>query len=843
MKIPIFRAREACARLVIPLAVMFVLCAPNCARAQGSTTSVAGTVTSNDGVPIAGASVVLSGNGPERSARAGPGGAFTFTDIPAGTYGIRASAKSYDVLTGRTIEVTGTGTSTLHLSLSRSASSLATIGQVQVNGTQALADSATPTTTLDTQAYAALGYTNMAEVLQNDISTTLIRPLGGSPGLPTSVALRGPDPTETLVDIDGHQVNNGNTGDFDLSLLDPADYSVTELVEGISPSSLVGPTTIDGAINIRTLEPTQDPHETLRFSYGSFGSTAETLDATGTDGHLGYAFSLHRTTTAGEVNQSIVDVSQSSAPVVSVGSAVDSSTALGKLRYSFGAGDASYVDFTFHDQSTFRDLSAALSAFPGPGSGISPYSPSGLAQLDGFEGTTQQANDVSYGFDVQTPLGATDASGLAHTTLQFRHLSSYVTSSVFGPGTDSSPYLDNYRDPVDDEILELDHQLPRGTLTFQYEVRNEQLVTDYVPGGENVESIAHRAPGIANARFATDDDSGSGSGVDTIPIGQTQRSAVLRYVADPTAKLHYSFATYYSRFSAWGSSIDPRFAFVWTPTAQSLARFSVGTTYQTPQLPELLVLPNTPAVGGFVSTGNPNLKPDRATEYGLGFEHLFGGPGQTTRVSLDLYRVNLRNPASTLVVQPSTNPDCNPGTGDDAFERNLAATSACPVSYPINAGDGVYQGIELRAEHPVARWTDLDVGWAVRSAYLSAIPANIQDGTLVLGEQNQGLPLDKATVSLSCRPPLGFEYGAGAVYEGINNELDQPQFVTLNASIGYRLNDWELSLNGTNLTGVYDQRFTITNGGVTYGAVGPPTTTDAYALQGTALTATITRRI
>ena len=116
-------------------------------------------------------------------------------------------------------------------------------------------------------------------------------------------------------------------------------------------------------------------------------------------------------------------------------------------------------------------------------------------------------------------------------------------------------------------------------------------------------------------------------------------------------------------------------------------------------------------------------------------------------------------------------------------------------------------------------------------------------GTLVLGEQNQGLPLDKATVSLSRRPPLGFEYGAGAVYEGINNELDQPQFVTLNASIGYRTRDWEVSLNGTNLTDVYDQRFTITNGGVPYGAVGPPITTDAYALQGTALTATITRRI
>jgi len=845
VKILRLRARLACAKLIVSCAVVFASIAPNCAVAQAPGGSVVGSVTTSDGVPIAGAAVSLSGNGPERSATTGSDGAFALADVAPGTYGIRASAKSYDLLTGRAVDVAGGGTSTLHLTLSRSASSLTTIGEVQTNGARALSNSATPTTAIDAQAYAGLGYSNMAEVLQNDIATTLIRPLGGSPGLPTSVALRGPDPTETLVDVDGHQVNNGNTGDFDLSLLDPADYSVAELVEGISPSSLVGPTTIDGAINIRTLEPTQDPHETLRFSYGSFGSAAETIDATGTGGHLGYAFSLHRTTTAGEVNQSIVDVSQSPAPIAQVGSGVDSSTALGKLRYAFGRADSSYVDFTFHDQSTFRDLSAALSSFPGPGSGFAPYAASGLPQLDGFEGTSEQSRNVSYGFDVQTPLGRTDADGLARTTLQFRHLSSIVSASVFGPGTDSSPYLDNYRDPIDDEILELDHQLPRGTLTFQYEVRNENLVTDYLPGGENVESIARRGPDLADARVGPADDSGADPGVDVVPIGQTQRSAVLRYVADPTAKLHYSFATYYSRFSAWGSSIDPRFAFVWTPTAQSLGRFSLGTTYQTPQLPELLVLPNTPAVGGFISTGNPHLGPDRATEYGLGFEHLFGWRGRQTRVSLDLYRVNLRNPASSLVVQPSSNPDCNPSSGGDAFERELAATSPCPVSYPVNAGDGIYQGIEFRAEHPVARWTTVDLGWAVRSAYLSAFPASIQTtpGTLVLGEQNQGLPLHKATLSIARRPPVGFEYGAGAVYEGLYNELDQPQFVTFNASVGYRLKDWEISLSGTNLSDVYDQRFTTTNGGLTYGAIGPPVTSDAYALQGTALTATITRRL
>ena len=136
----------------------------------------------------------------------------------------------------------------------------------------------------------------------------------------------------------------------------------------------------------------------------------------------------------------------------------------------------------------------------------------------------------------------------------------------------------------------------------------------------------------------------------------------------------------------------------------------------------------------------------------------------------------------------------------------------------------------------------MSLGWAVRSSYNSTVPASIQDGTFVIGEQSLGEPLHKATFSLARRPPIGFECGIGAVYEGLYNELDQGPFVTLNASIGYRLKDWELSLSGTNLTNVYDQRFTTTNGGLTYGAVGAPITTDAYALQGTALTATLTRR-
>ena len=73
-------------------------------------------------------------------------------------------------------------------------------------------------------------------------------------------------------------MNNGNTGDFDLSLLDPAALQAVQVVYGIAPSSLIGPNTIGGGINILTLEPTIAPHSLLRFfggSYGTYGGTVQ----------------------------------------------------------------------------------------------------------------------------------------------------------------------------------------------------------------------------------------------------------------------------------------------------------------------------------------------------------------------------------------------------------------------------------------------------------------------------------------------------------------------------------------------------------------------------------------
>jgi hypothetical protein len=803
------------------------------AAAQSSRSgSISGKITSDDGAPVANAVVTVRGTIGERTTVSDREGHFQIVGLDAGVYAIGVRAAGYNGLNARTVGVTADADSAVSLALSRTESSLITIGHTQAAGST-LSTSTVPTTTINTQTYANEGYTRISDVLQNDISTTLVHPLdGGSTVLPTSVALRGPDPTETLVDVDGHQVNSGNTGDFDLSLLDPSDYGNIELVKGISPSSLIAPDTIDGAINIRTIEPTVGDHGLMRFSAGSYNSFGETLQATGTQDRLGYAFSLHRTTSQGEVNGPVLDLTSGSPVPTTVGSAIDGSTALAKIRYGFGRAQDGYVELSFHDQSQFRDLSAGLSAIP---DGVTQTEPE---TVYGYEGTTLLAHNAAYGVDLRVPFGNPGDDGIRPYSVLYRHYTSYVSQSVDGPGADFSPYLYNDRDLIDDETVEVDRQFAHASLTLRYDNSNEALTTDFSSAtGANDQSVARLGlPGLGVQSVATVITPTSTPGNYIFGLGQTQRFAALRYTYDPTSKLHLTAAGYYSRYSIFGSSLDPRFGASYTPDARTVARFSVGTTYQAPNLPELITAPSQPTViGQAINIGNPNLQPDRATEYGLGFDHFFETGARQTSASIDFYRVNLRQPSSILA--PAVDPNCGAPAS-----AGMPAGPACPYSYPINAGDAVYQGIELQGLRGIAPFTVVRAGFAIRSAYLTAVPPNIQDGTLVIGEQAQGLPLQKGSLSITHAPPLGLTYSGGVIYEGLYNELNQPQFALVNGALGYRLKSFEINVAGTNLTNVFDQHFTKLGVGETYGAIGAPTPSDALALQGAAFNVSVTRR-
>ena len=809
------------------------------ADAQAGRSPVSGTVVGPDGTPVSDAVVTLSGNGAGRSARSDAHGRFDLGMLPPGTYGIAVTAKGYAALRDRTIAIGANAATVIALTLARSqASSLLVIGQVNANGTPALSTAPVPSVNIDAQRYAAQAVTRVSDILDDELSTTVYPILGGGLNAPAVVALRGPDPSETLVDVDGHQVNNGSTGDFDLSLLDPADLESVQVVYGIAPSALYGPNTLGGALNVVTLEPSVRPEALERFSIGSYNTFNETLQATGSDNRWGYAFSVHRMTSGGELSDYAFPNTTDPTTLTStgespIGNEMSAISDIAKLHYSFGNGG--YVGFSFYDQAVYRNLSATLSSIWYPQNGA----PGGVTNYSNFSGSSVSSNDDAYGLDLYLPLGPLNSDGTAGTTMLVRHQTSLVSQVVSGDAAGSSPYLYNNRDLIADDTLEIDRPLPHAQLSFKLAMTNENLVTDNILGCIYADAVAENPAGAQSIeRFNADSDPldsvTQGNPDATVQyLGQTQRWLGARYTDDPTSKLHYSFATYFSNYSTFGHSIDPRFGFVWTPTADSALRASVGSTFQSPQLPTFIVPgPSTPipVVGGYASIGNPNATAERSTEYDLGFERLFHVPGHIVHVALDLYRTDLHNGVASYYGPAACTTDY----------VELENHPTC-LTYPVNVTQEVYEGVEFRSDVALTRDTTLRADYDVDSVYTQSAPADALDGVIPF-EQALGVPLHKIILALDHDPISGFTYYVGMLHEGSYNELNLPPFTTLRAGIGWSFRDFEITLAGENLTNVNDFLITRVNGGIPYGAVPTAIGTNALPLPGRQITLILTHK-
>jgi len=748
-----------------------------------STGSVQGNVIDASGQPIAAARIEFAAGPTRNSVISGADGSFKL-DLPAQTYVVTAQARGFAPLAPRTISVTEGHTAAIVLQLARATTgSISTLDRVTVNGRQVLSTSSAPSANLDPQDLAGRGVENLADALSQQIAVTMTRPAGGAPGLPQTASLRGPDPSETLIDIDGHVVNNANTGDFDLELLDPAQFSAVQVVYGVGPASLDGANTQGGTINFRTLDPTPQDHGLLRFSLGTFDTSGYTLQATGTTGdRLGYALSFHRYSTNGAVTgyDALYEPNpQASPPTVAsttLGSTIDATSSLLKLRYSLGIGDG-FVEATYRNTTAYRDLSAPLS-FPNDPNSVGPSS-----IFTAYPGAADLTNSPAYGLDVQLPIGESSTTGTAPGTLIMRHLTNVTDQTVPGvPVTLANPYLFDDRDVVSDDSIQYDRYLANGTWTLLTDIRHETLS---LPPG------APFSPGILSTQ-------------------QTQRSFAGLYQWDSTPQLHYTAAVYASRYDTFGSSIDPRLAMVWTPSADNVFRASFGTGFRAPLMTERAI--------------NPTLTAEHTSEFEVGYEHRFGGDELAPRIEIDAYSTALRDPIFFV-------PSSNPGGGQFGFIENLANVR--------------YQGVELRADKQLSRYSALHAEYGIDIAYPLNDPAAFDPSApnVVSGQQFQGIPPHKGLLSLDGHGSTGFGYAIGAGYESANNELNRPSYWLFNGSVYKQMQQTTLTLGVQNLTNQFADKFTLFGAGVAYPTPTGPSPTNAYSLPGRALTFTVTQHL
>ena len=603
-------------------------------------------VVDANGAPIGNAVVSLYSGSSRYRASTNAAGSFTLSHVLRGTYEIDAAAAGFAKVSGRQIRVEGDTAVSVVITLARAAAGrLTSLGTITVNGANTLSRASAPTTEINLQGLALTGATQVSSAIASQIGVTLSMQSGGAPGLPQSASIRGPDPAETLIDVDGHQVNNTNTGDFELELLDPAEFTSVQIIYGVGPSSLMGANTQGGVINFRTLEPTRGAHAVLRYSYGSFDTSGETFEATGTSQRWGYVALYRRYTTRGEVfDFPIVTATPgpgTPAQTAIVGSDIAATTTLAKLRYSLGHGDG-YAELSFRDVAAIRNLSASLSVPDNPGD-AQPNAPFTAISAPGAQA---QNSAPAYGLDVQLALGRRGASGIAPATLTARYSNALSNQSVQNISPVLSPYLLNSSDLHVDDSVEFDRSLPNATFTVLADVLGERLT----------------APDALTPGPPTQH--------------QTQRSVVARYEWSSTQHLHYTAAAYESDFDTFGWSFDPRVAVVWTPTAESVVRASAGTGFNPPQLTQLVF--------------NPALRPERTANYELGYEHRFGEGQLAVSAVANVYLTDLRD-SIFFTIGPTGQPTFLKNIGGSVYEgaelradKPVSVSTTLRVSYGIN---------------------------------------------------------------------------------------------------------------------------------------------------------------
>ena len=721
--------------------------------------TVTGTVHAESGRPIANAQVSIVGK-VTKSTTSDAHGRFSVYAV-AGAYEVFTRADGFATADVGPIQVDHDVL--LDVSLQPDdAQHLRSIAEVTVDGRLAISRSAIPSIVIGRDQFEAAGYDRIIEGLAEVPSVSFARPDGGAASAPSLIALRGPDPSETLIALDGQILNDGNTGDLDLSRFPVAAFRNVDVTEGLGAKDSEGSNTIGGAVNMISLQPTRDAHTAFSLSSGSFGRTEGWYNATGAHGHFGYALGFDDQQERGYVDQDVqlqCIAPSCTAPAIPMhlGSTISSRSALANLTWSFSPrSDIGLRVFTLGNH---RDESGVFNT---------PLNPAAQGAGDLFTGPGNAAFAQS--------IRAYDLRGRARLgSGQLSADFSLSNNSVSMLGTGPSPY-------------DVSHQDKRQTLSMQWGRtfdRSEFELGGYV---QNESLLAQGVDGLQKQRIS---------------------SYFMRGGIRANQRIRVNAAIFASNYSSFGSNIDGRLGASYDFDSSSALRFSVGTGFRAPLLVERYIFPiaDLPLDQNCVATGQGNavLKPEHATEYELGYSKAF-----SWRATLDasLYRTNLRDP----------------------IENFYPLGASCPgppialTSYPINVGNVVYQGAEIRF---VQRFDHvfMNAQYGLNVAYPYNLPAAVANptsgGNLVTNQQFLGIPQQVGSLGIDWQN-LGWHGALDMTFRGPNNELHQGPFTVLNGGFGKNLGRrLDLTLALTNITNAAAGRFTLPGNGAPYrGTIG-----------------------
>jgi outer membrane cobalamin receptor len=755
---------------------------------------IMGHVSTPSGAPIAHAHLAFQG-AQRAETDTDTKGAFS-VQAPPGRYQLVAYARGFATVTVDTGDIVADTKIDVVLEPEDSPK-LRTIGVVTVNGGFALSRNTIPEVDVPRSQMDALGYTNVLESLGQVPSVVLQHPDSGAATAPVVVSLRGPDPSEALATLDGHPLNDGNTGDTDISQFAVPAFQSVNVTEGLGPSDSEISNTFGGAVNFVSLQPTQAQHFSLSGSLGSYGTSQTWLNATGSLGKFGYALAGNNFQQNGLTNQTYLVAPANNAPIdcspamtncpvpTHLGSTI--SSRLGVANFTYNFSQRADVGVRFFTLGNNRDESAALN-----GIAANAYVPCDPTDPKTYcpGGFTDQPNPVA---------GMHVGAGSADFAQSIRAYNAY-SRTVLGSG---SLLADFY---ADDNNVDFSGG---STGVTPYDVAHQdKRYIESLGWGRTFDASEFSFGGYLRQ------ESLAGVGIASTQ-SQSISSYFLRGAQQFGNALRLSAGVYDADYSTFGNSVDWRLGLSYDLDSSSVFRASVGTGFRPPLLieryyfPEVIVdgkvepnpgLPPADAncvVGG---QGNPNEKAEHATEYELGYSKLFSS---NSNLDVSLYRSNLRDTIENYYPGYS----CNAPNGF-AYE------------IPINIGNAVYEGAEVRFKQRFPKQNlSLVLSYGLNVAYPFSLGPNVSNptsgGNLVAYEQFLGVPQQQGSALLMWSE-RGWHAATAMTFAGNNNTLAQGPYALTDAAVGKSFGRVDFTVAATNVFNSVSGPFTLYGAGQPY---------------------------
>lgn len=768
--------------------------------------AINGVVSSERG-PLAGVTVTIHGPATQ-SVTTQADGAFHFTNIPAGTYRLTATAPGYQPLPNTVVTMAADSPQTVAVTLEAATlSSLRTIASTSTvgRGSTAVNTTGAALETVTAQEYIDRGDFQVQDILEEYPGVELTRASsGGAPGANTDVGIRGAAPYETQTLIDGHPVTGGSYGEFLIQFLNPLVLSGIEVDAGPGVMGNTIQNAVGGTVNFRTPPITTNLQGRFTTGYDSYNGSTYSARVSDTIGKFGFLAAYGFYGTPGYFTGDLLSVSASSGaqagviPTATVNQAIPASetfqnrSQVFKVAYNFSPTTA--LTLGEIAEQTYVDYTATLDT-------VEPVKIVGACSACGTYNNPAFGNLVG-----QTVLGSTqyDNLYLGNYELDNEPILTADLRTAIGPGNLLARFYTGsinrqIDDPQESNQITAWTKNAAGALVPTLDTPYYESEIDRLRGGDFLYSapFGPNQEDLIQASYDEHSDTAldcSGSSFTFVLTGPNtdctagnlillSRTYSLRAQYNVLPKLRVEFGNYFSDTTFVGSRDDPRATLVWTPQPNTAVRFAVGTAYVAP--PSGFVAPiageNKAVVNGTLEVSDA-LKPETSAGVDIGTDLGIHGD---SKITFDVYKTALTNRFSTTTIEPAFTLGAGVPFG---FYNGMPFSK---ISEVYNASDANEEGIELgylraprvgfgvHADFDLLRAYEYNTvplqlpGISVSSSQVDTIGG---DGSETPGYQIPGYPYWHGRAEASYRFPSTARLAFGATFYGANNSFGEPGF-------------------------------------------------------------------